>query len=248
MHQRRLAVRFLLPLAAALCVARAAWAGPNLKEFIQPNLEDISASVKVISKSDAELKKMGKSYVEANKLNEQEIHCKEPSRVRMQGKKGLFTIRYVTNGTRKLTEVPTLRIHKVDDIAAEPGKGDLIYEIGLITGSWVDRVEDTFVRTEDRDGKTVHVFEFRFKEDPNAKHTILVDPVTKTILEHTAHHRNQALPGYKKRVVFSEVRNISGVNVPTRATLVNSENRVAAVLRYDNIKVNSGLKDKLFTF
>src|SRR5687768_12285029 len=114
MQYKNLAVRLLLPLAGAVSLAAAipSWAAPTLKEFVQPNLEDISASIKVIGSNDGELKKLGRSYVEATKLQQQVIQCKEPSRVRYEGKKGLVSVRYVTNGNRKLTQVPTLRINK----------------------------------------------------------------------------------------------------------------------------------------
>jgi len=249
MRIRPLTIRLLLTAALAAHPSAASAAGaPSLKDFCQPDLSDVSARIKVVATNEAELKKMGKTYVEAQKLSEQEIQCKEPGKVRLQGKKGLFTIRYITNGNRRVTQVPTLRINKAEDIAKEPGKGDVIYDLGLITPAWVGKVEDHFVRTEDRDGKPVHVFEFYFKEDQRAKHTIVVDPATKTILDHTAHHRAKRKPGFKKRVLYGEVQNINGVFVPTKATLLNSDNKIGAVLRYDNVKVNAGLSEKLFSF
>jgi hypothetical protein len=244
----RLAVRLLLPAAGALCLAgnSPAWAQRSLKEFVQPELSDVSATIKVVAKNDAELKKMGKSFVEANKLSRQEVQYKEPGRMRLSGKKGLFTIRYVTNGEKKLTQVPTLGINKVENIAKEPAKADTIYDLGLITAAWVDRVEDRWLRTEDRDGKTMQVFEFWWKEDRAAKHTIVVDPATKIIVEHVAHHRAKKKPGFKKKILYGEVQKINGVYVPTKATLLNSDNKIAAILRYDDLTVNSGLSDKLF--
>jgi hypothetical protein len=237
-----------LGAAAWISSAAPAHAQKELKAYVQPALRDVSVRAEVLSKSDPELEKLGKGFVDAYRLSGQEVICKEPNRVRFQGKNGAFIIRYVTNGTRKLTEVPTLRIHSVDDISKEPAKGDSVSDLGLITAAWVDRVEDRWLRSESRDGKELQVFEFWYKEDPKYRHTIWVDPGTKTIVEHIAHHRNPNKPGFKKRFVYSEAKQFSGVWVPTKATLYNPENKAAASMKYDDIRVNTSPADKLFDF
>ena len=166
--------------------------------------------------------------------------------MRFEGKQGVFTIRYVTNGNRKLTEVPTLRIHKVDDISTEPAKGDTISDLGIVSSSWAKRVESRWLRSEARGGKTLQVFEFWYNEDPRARHTIWLDPSTKTIVEHVAHHRNRNKPGFRKRLVYSEVKQIEGVWVPSRVAMFNGENKLAGEMRYSSIKVNENLQDKMF--
>jgi hypothetical protein len=241
----------IVPLAAligALGVSNAAHAQKTLDAYAQPALKDLSASVDVLSHNDGELRKIGKGYVDAYKLAKQEVQCREPSQMRFQGKKGLFTIRYITNGARKLTEVPTLRIRKVDDISKEPGKGDSISDLGVITPAWADRVEAKWVRAETKGGANLQVFEFWYKEDPRRRHTISVDPATKTIVEHIDHHRSKKKPGFRKRLVFSQPKQVNGVWLPTRAALYNGENKLSAEVKYESIQVNSGLSEKLFKF
>ena len=248
---RSLTVRSLYTiLAGAVCLGAAApvRAQKTLDAFAQRDLRDVAASVRVLSKNDRELGKIGKGYVDAYKLQRQEIWCKEPGMVRFQGKKGLFTIRYVTNGNRKLTEVPTLHIRNVDNIAKEPSKGDTIVDLGVITPSWVDRVESRWLRTDTRDGKRVEVFEFWYKEDPKRRHTISVDPATKTILEMIVHHRARKKQGHRRRLVYGEVKEVSGVTMPTRVHLYNGENKLSADMRYESVRVNSGLDDRMFRF
>ena len=239
----------LAALAGALCLgASPAWAQKTLDFYAQPALTDLSTSVSIVSKNDRELEKIGKGYVDAYRLDKQQIWCKEPGRMRFEGKQGVFTIRYVTNGNRRLTEVPTLRVREVDDISKEPGKGDAIVDLGIVTQAWVDRVQDRWLRQETRDGKTYQVFEFWFKEDPRYRHTLWMDPATKTVMEHTAHHRSRRKPGFRKRMVYSDLKQINGVWVPTKVTLYNGENKLAGVTRYDSIKVNTNIPDSLFNF
>lgn len=235
-------------LALALGLAGPVHAQKSLDDYAQPALKDLSASVDVISHNDRELSKIGKGYVDAYKLAQQEVQCREPSQVRLQGKKGVFTIRYVTNGKRKLTEVPTLRIRKVEDISKEPGKGDSISDLGVITPAWADLVEAKWLRQETKHGKNLQVFEFWYKEDPRRRHTIYLDPATKTIVEHIDHHRSKKKSGFRKRFVFSEPRQLNGVWLPTRVSLYNGENKLSAQVKYESIKINSGLADSLFKF
>ena len=237
----------LAALAGALCLgATPAWAQKTLDFYAQPALTDLSTSVSIVSKNDRELEKIGKGYVDAYRLDKQQIWCKEPGRMRFEGKQGVFTIRYVTNGNQKLTEVPTLRIHKVDDISKEPAKGDTISDLGLVSTAWAKRVESRWLRAEDRGGKNLQVFEFWYNEDPRARHTLWLDPSTKTIVEHVAHHRNRNKPGFRKRLVYSEVKQIEGVWVPARVAMYNGENKLAGEMRYNSIKVNENLQDKMF--
>lgn len=251
MKHRRNAVRVVVPAVLAalfLCGARPARAQKALTDYVQGNLKDLTASVDVVSKNDAELEKIGKGYVDAYRLGKQEIWAKEPNRMRFQGKQGVFVIRYVTNAGRKLTEVPTLRIHKVEDITAEPGKADSISDLGVITTGWEQRVESRWLRTETKDGKTLQVFEVWYKEDPRARHTLWLDPATKTIVEHVAHHRARNKPGFRKRLVYSDIKQINGVSIPTKVSMYNTDDKLAGVLRYEGIKVNTGLADSLFNF
>jgi len=234
--------------ALFLCGARPARAQKALSDYVQGNLKDLSVSVDVVSKDDAELEKIGKGYVDAYRLGKQEIWAKEPGRMRFQGKQGVFVIRYVTNGLRKLTEVPSLHIHKVEDISKEPGKGDSISDLGIITQSWVDSVESRWLRTETRDGKALQVFEIWNKEDPRARRTFWIDPTTRTVVEHISHYRARNKPGFRKRLVYSDPKQVGGIWMPTKVSMYNTDNKLAGVLHYDGIKVNTGVADSLFNF
>jgi outer membrane lipoprotein-sorting protein len=218
----------------------------SLSEFIQPGVQDVHARMKILSHNDKELGKVGKGYVELYGMSDQEIWCKEPDQVRVQGKKGFLTFRYVTNGNRKLTEVSTLHLHKVEDISKEPSKGYHMEEIGLITPAWLQTVESHWERSEAREGKSYQVFTYWYKADPKLHYTIWVDPTSKTVTEMIAHHRAKKRPGFKKRVVYSELKQINGVWLPTKVSIYNTDNQLGGEMRYDSIQVNSGIPDSLF--
>jgi hypothetical protein len=238
----------LLLCGTALVSARPAAAQQPLNSFVQPALQDVTAKIKIVSKNGAALKKVDKSAQQAYQLSSREVWCKEPGLVRFQGKKGLTTVRYVTRGDKRLLHINFPPVRKVEDVSKEPNKADTISDLGVITRSWVDLVEDKWLRTEKVDGKSLQVYQYFYKGDKRAKHTIWVDPTTKTIVDHIAHHRAKKRPGFKKRLVYREVKQINGVWLPTRVELFNSDNELAAVMQYESIKVNSNLSDKLFSF
>jgi len=245
----RKAILYILTLSGALTsgfVRPAFSAEKPLEEYAQSNLKDLAAKIKILSHNDRELSKIGKDFPKGFTLGSQEIWCKEPGKVRFQGKKGLFTIRQVTNGNRKLFEAPA--VHKVDDISKEPGKGDSIADLGLITPGWVDTVEYQWLRTETRDGKPMQVYQYWRKEDPRARHTITVDPTTKTVVENIAHFRSKKKEGFKKKLVYSAPQQINGVWVPTRVSIYNTEDKRGGEMQYESIRINVGLEDKLFNF
>lgn len=249
-NRRRWILGALTSAAAAgvLLLGRPVLAQKTLDFYVQPGLKDLTSTVKVISKSDKELEKIGSGYVDVYRMDKRQIMCKEPNRVRLEGKQGVFTIRYVTNGDRKLTEVPTLRIHKVDDISKEPGKGDSIFDLGVITQSWVDGTQSRWLRTETRDNKTLQVFEVWDSADPRSRRTVWFDPSNHTVVERITHHRNKNKSGFRKRLVYSEPKQVNGIWLPTRVQLFNADNKLAADVRYDSIQVNSNLADSLFSF
>lgn len=221
-------------------------AEPSLADFAQPALRDLSAAITIESKDNRELGKLGKGYADAYSLTDQEIHFKEPSLARFEGKRGLLTVRRITNARRQLFEVPALRIRKVEDISGKPGKADTIADLGILTPGWLATVEHSYSGSESREGRSLQRFTFAYLADRAARHVVLMDEATRTIAEHIHYHRDRKRPGYRKRLVYSDVRMTAGIWIPMRATLYSSDNRPAATMRYSRIRVNTGLPESLF--
>ena len=250
-HHPALKALFLaaaLPLAAlaGLSTAKPAQAQKSIDAFIQKGLKDLTAELEVVSKNDAELRKIGKGYADAYSVQKKSFWYKEPGKVRFEGKKGLITIRMITNGDRKMTQMSFPPIKDIDDLKKDPGKADSISDIGILTPDWLPDHDYVWVSTEKRDGKSLEHFQYWDKRDPRYKHSIWIDPSTKTIVEHIAHHRAKRLKGFKKRFVFSNVKQISGVWIPTEVTVYSPTNKAAGTMRYNSIKINTGVADSLF--
>ena len=240
----------VVPVALLLLAARPASAQKSLDEYAQPGLKDLTASLKVLSHNNKELAKIGKDYVDAYTLEHQQFFWKEPGQARIQGNRGLVHILRITSGGRQMFEVSglaVLRNRHTEDVNKKPGKADTILDLGVFTPAWVQSVESRWVRAENRDGKTLQVFDFWYPADPGAKHTIWIDPVTKTVAEHVYHWRGKTNT-IKKRFVFGDVKQVNGVELPTTVSIYNDEGKQAAAMRYETLKVNESLSDSLFKF
>ena len=240
----------VVSLALLLLAVRPACAQKSLDEYAQPELKDLTASLKVLSHNNKELAKIGKDYVDAYTLEHQQFFWKEPGQARIQGNRGPIHILRITSGGRQMFEVSglaVLRNRHTEDVNKKPGKADTILDLGVFTPAWAQSVESRWIRAESRDGKTLQVFDFWYPADPGAKHTLWIDPTTKTVVEHVYHGRGKH-NGIKKRFVFGDVKQCNGVELPTTVCIFNDEGKQAAAMRYETLKVNESLPDKLFRF
>jgi hypothetical protein len=232
-------------LLASIILASSAQAEPSLRDYAQPALRDFQATGTVLAKNDAELKKIDNSLVQGYRFRESLLQYKEPLKLRVDSKAGLLSVRYVINGKRKATQVPGLRINKVKDITGRPGEEQSMLDSGIITpGFLADAVASRFVGQQKLDGRQVPVFEFWYTDEPHSRHHFVwMDPAKRIILRHDVHHRSG---GLKMRFVHKQPTQVSGVWVPTRLELYNAQGRLAAVTRYAQVKVNTGLSESLF--
>jgi hypothetical protein len=230
-------------LLASFILAVGAMAEPSLRDYAQPALKDFVATGMLLAKNDAELRKIDDSYVQSYRFRESLVQYKEPMKLRVDAKAGLISIRYVINGKRKSTR--GFGISKVKDITGRPGEEQSMLDSGVITpGFLADAVESRFVGQQTLDGRKVPVFEFWYTDEPRSRrHLVWMDPAKRLILRHDIHHRSG---GLKMRFLLKQPTKVAGVWVPTRVELYNAEGRLAAVTRYTQVKVNTGLSESLF--
>jgi hypothetical protein len=232
-------------LLASLFLAGGARAEEALRNFAQPALQDFTATGVVQQKDDAELRKIDKNYAQGYRFRESLIQYKEPMKLRVDSKAGLFSLRYVINGKRKSTQVPGLHINRVKDITGKPGEEQSMLDSGIITpGFLADNVASRFVGYQTLDKRKVPEFEFWYTDEPHSRHHFVwMDPAKRFILRHDVYNRSG---GLKMRFVFKQPMKVAGVWVPTRVEVYNAEFRQAAVTRYTNVRVNTGLSESLF--
>ena len=228
-----------------LIINGAARAEETLRDFAQPDLRDFSAAGVIVQKNDAALNKIGRNFAQGYRVRELPIWYKEPSKLRVDAKAGFLSIRYVINGNRKATQVPALHISKVKGHHRPPGRGAGDAGLGIIT-PLVPRQRGglPLCRSPGAGRASVPVFEFWYTADKISRHHMLwIDPEKRIILRHDVDDRH----GHPwVRYVLKQPIQMAGIWVPTRLEVYSADGHLAAVTRYTNVKVNSGLSESLF--
>jgi hypothetical protein len=226
-------------------IAGGAQAEEALQSYAQPALHDFTATAEIVQKNDDELRKIDTNFAQGYRFHQSTIQYKEPLKLRVDSKAGLFSVRYVINGKRKATQVPGLGINKVKDITGRPGEEQGMLDSGIMTpGFLADSVASRFIGKEKMDGQTVPNFEFWYTDEKHSRHhTVWIDPVKRFILRHDVYNRSGTL---KMRYLLKQPVEVAGVWVPTRVEVYNASGRLAAVTRYTSVKVNTGLSESLF--
>jgi len=116
---------------------------------------------------------------------------------------------------------------------------------GIVTPGFLeDAVASHFVGRQSLDGRMVPVFEFWPTDERHGRHHVVwMDPDKRVILRHDVHNRSGSL---KMRFMLLQPIQAAGVWVPTRVEVYNAEGRLAAVTKYKQVKINTGLSEGLF--
>jgi hypothetical protein len=234
-----------LVFAGCLVVTGAARAEEALRDFVQTDLRDFTASGVLVQKNDAVLNKIGRNFAQGYRVRESLIWYKEPLKLRVDAKAGFLSVRYVINGDRKATQVPALHINKVKSIVGHPGEAQGMLDSGVLTPAFLaNSVASRFVGRQELDGHTVPVFEFWYTADKLSRHHLLwIDPEKRIILRHDVDDRH----GHPwVRYVWKQPIQVGGIWVPTRLEVYSGDGHLAAVTRYTGVKANTGLSESLF--
>jgi len=232
-------------LYSLFIIAGGAQAEEALQDYAQPALHDFTATAVIVEKNDDELRQIDPNFAQGYRFRQSIIQYKEPFKLRVDSKVGLFSVRYVINGKRKATQVPGLRINKVKDITGRPGEEQGMLDSGILTPAFLaDSVASRFVGKEKLNGEMVPNFEFWYTDEKHSRHhTVWVDPTKRIIVRHDVFNRSG---GLKMRYMLKQPIQVAWVWVPTRVEVYNASGRLAAVTRYTTVKVNTGLSESLF--
>lgn len=218
----------------------ASSAEPQLDQLALTELKDLQAKVKVVKADQMELGKINKDFGMAYRLKDLTFRYKEPNKIRMDGSIG----RLIVNGSTRLFQVPAIRLTKKDELGDTPGKQYSLVDVGLLTKSGVAKVQNKFLRAEKLDGAETRVFDVSYRGADKTHYLLWVDTRTHIIVKREWYDNEG-----KRRATFlyQEPKEVTtGLWVPTRIEIRNSEGAVAAVSDYSDVKVNQGLDDALF--
>jgi len=228
-------------------ILRVVAAEETLGDFVQPALQDFAATAVIEKKNADELGKIGKNFAQGYRFHESRVQYKEPLKLRVDAKAGLLSVRYIINGTRKVTQVPGLHLKFAKDIKGRPGEKQGMLDAGVLTAAFLaDAITSRFLGRQPLDGRMLPVFEFWYPTDVRSRHhTLWIDPEKRIVLRHDVDDRH----GHPwVRYLLKQPTQVAGVWVPSQIEVYTADGHLAAVTRYTQVKVNTGLSDSLFQF
>ncbi|MCW5935877.1 MAG: outer membrane lipoprotein-sorting protein [Fimbriimonadaceae bacterium] len=235
-------------LFAAIATAALGQSSPTIESYINTNFKDVSFVAQVQNAKQAELRKINKDFADSYRFKSSQVWMKEPLMLRMEGKVEDTSIFFIVNGTKRLVRVPRANINQKEDLSRSPGKRQTPLDFGLLTPSlFKDFFQSKFVRSETRgDFAGCQVFDLTYipRLDDTSRHRVWVDSQMKFVRKREWYSQN----GGKLLAIFTydKPQQVSGVYVPTRVTVMNSEGKVGGSTTYGSLKVNTGLPNSLF--
>ena len=237
-----MAFRFFPIFAAALAAVMLTGslrAAPNIHALTSVSLKTLQMSSEITTENQDELQKIGGDIALAYRLHRGSMAYEQPGKFRIDASiPHLVTGYYVLNGNQKLTVAPF--VHKVQDTTGAPGKRQTLMDFGLISPELLTDYNATFLRRE----HGLLVFQIQPKQaGETQKDLVWIDPKTHITAQRYNYDRDGKLT---KWFLYKTPRVISGIYVPTRVELYNTENKLAGATVYENIRVNTPLSESLF--
>lgn len=210
-------------------------------------LDDLQATVRVTKLDSKELEKIGRDFSFTYRIHTLTLQYKQPDKMRLTGKfPALGEARIIVNGTTRLFDVPRFE-KKVEDLEKSPSKRQSLLEYGgLVAPETLRFMQGSFVKQETLDGHEALVFDMTYQGVTAGSHyRVWIDPETRITIKREWYNREDKL---KATFLYLEPREVEkGIWLPSRVEVKNADGVTAATTTLDDIKVNQGISDSLFT-
>jgi outer membrane lipoprotein-sorting protein len=232
-------------LAATLLMT--ATVEPKIGDYWQADLKDASFNARAVSANQSELRKINKDFAQSYRMmgNAGFVRCKEPLKLRIDGKEDDTVIQFILNGTKRMVRIPRSGLNVPSDLAKKPGQRQTLLDFGVLTPAlFKDLFQAKFIRMDRQTSEPVFDFTYFPNLDDTSRNRIWVD-VKKGIA--TKREWYSQIDGrLMATFLYENPRQVNNVWFPTKVTVKNADNKVAGVMQYENLKINSGLGDDLF--
>jgi len=231
----------MLALAAMTIAAPAA---PQIEDYAQKDLKDATFVARKVQASQRELYKINADFGTSYKFDQIRFQYKEPLKLRLEGTVEETSVLYILNGPSQIMRVPRLRVNTKQNLADAPGRRQTPLDFGVLTPSLFKNLfEGKFVRNDRATGDLVFDLTYQDRVNDNSRHRVWIDKDKGIVNKREWYNQyNRQLATFS----YDAPQSVGGVWLPTRMTVRNVENKVAAITKYDTVKVNTGLSDSLF--
>lgn len=216
----------------------------SMESYVQGDLRDFTLNLIVESKRLPELRKIGPEFAQTYLFDSILVRGKEPFQLRFDASADDTKATYVMNGATQSFKVPRLGLNQHQDLSKYPGRRQTLFEFALLTPSLFSQFyEATFVRFDRESGNPIFDLRFPAATKDTSRNRIWVDKSRHFIVRREWYGQEDQL---KATFTYEKPIEVSRVWFPTRLTVRNAEDKVGAVVRYINVKANTGLNESLF--
>ena len=235
----------LAPLLLAPLLSSGLQSGStNIDSYVQKGFRDVTFNAVIAKKNLTELRKINPEFANTYLFDSILVRAKEPFKLRLEAAADDTKATYIIDGMRQQFSVPRLGLRQTKDLSKYPGRRQTLLDFAIPTESLFDGFYTAkFVRFDRADGDPVFDLTFPKVFDDTSRQRVWIDKT-----QHIVTRREWYGQRGQLRAIFryDVPKAINGVVFPTQLTVYNSENKVAGVTRYSNVKVNQGLADSLF--
>ena len=153
---------------------------------------------------------------------------------------------YTLNGTTQLMAVPNLRLKQRTNLSNAPGRRQTMLDFGFLTASLFDGSLYTskFIRVDRATSAVVFDIGYVSKYNDTSRHRVWIDPVKHYIQKREWYNRTGNLLA---TFTFENPVEKKGIWLPTVLTVRNVDNVIAGQTRYEDMKVNEGIAESIFS-
>jgi outer membrane lipoprotein-sorting protein len=230
-----------------LCASPQAADTPKVSDYTTA-LADITASIHITESDSKEMAKIGSDFATTYSFHTMSLLYKQPDKLRLDGKSPTRgTLLTILNGPNLFVDVPRFKIHITENLEKYPTRRQSLLELGgVISPSTLKFMNGTYVRPETVDGHATAVFDMHYTGVESGSHyRVWLDSTTHTTVKREWFNSENQL---RATFLYDEPKEVSaGMWLPTRVQIKNADGVVGAVLTMEDIRVNQGLVDGLFT-
>jgi outer membrane lipoprotein-sorting protein len=229
---------------AVAALAALGQGSQNVGDYVQRGLQDATFVAHIKSANRKELAKINKDYGKSYEFEKTVFKLKEPFKLRAEGEINDTTVTYIVNGSSLLIKVPRVGLNQRQDLSKSPGRRQTALDFGVLTPALFDNFfQAQFVRFDRATNDVVFDITYVPRLDDTTRFRVWVDPAKKYITKREWYGQNRS---QKATFYYTDPVQTNGVWMPTKLSVRNNDNKVAAETVYDSIKVNTGLSDSLF--
>jgi hypothetical protein len=210
-------------------VAPAAARTPSIADYVVPStLHRLQATVEHTSANYDVLRKIGPGFAEGYQVTSATYTFTAPDRLEMHASAGLLSATQIYTNTTRRTDFGW--IHKTDDISKDITKRQTIEGLGLLPQNYLEIMQSVYVGTDTVSGVACQVFMLRYITDSPTENRRF-----ETWVSDTQHYivKQRVWDGgnteHQTVIYLNPIQAVTGVWVPTRVEVYDSEGELAGV-------------------